>query len=229
VTQSFNQDVLPNIAAQFGSAGRTGGGIHQQVVGNAGGELADSLSGLAANIYSPAYESERNRQLQAAQGAESADFSRTGLASGLYGQGLDRQLAGGQTLASLGLQGAGGVGDLYGNIAGQQFKAGTLAPSLSELQYGDANQLLRTGGIIEDQSQRLLDDDVNRFNFGQTQPLQNLQNYANFVNGINGGFGTTTASGGGGSRAAGVLGGALSGGSIGGPPGAVLGGLLSLL
>lgn len=102
VTQQFNETVMPGIAAQFGSAGRTGGGIHSQTVGNAAGQLGDSLSQLASDIYAPAYESERNRQIDAAGTLGQLGMGTAGLGADLYGGEQQRRL------------GAAGLGgDLY--------------------------------------------------------------------------------------------------------------------
>lgn len=65
VTEQFEQSVLPGISATFGAGGRTGGGIHQQALTQAGGELAQAVGDIEANIRGGAYESERQRQLQA--------------------------------------------------------------------------------------------------------------------------------------------------------------------
>ena len=119
---------------------------------------------------------------------------------------------------------------LYGDIGDQQFRAGSLAPSYQAMQYGDIDRMLQSGGMIEDQAQRLIDADVNRWNFGQSAPWQNLGNYANLIYGLPGGYGTTTQTQPGGSRLAGAAGGAMSGAAL-GPwgalGGAVLGGLLA--
>lgn len=288
LTNNFNESIMPSIAAQFGASGRTGSGLHQLSAGRAAGELTDSLAQLGADVYAPAYESERNRQLQAAgqlgnlglgtnqlnSGAQiakarlgqeggalglnaatniygmdlgqqlgaaqlggdlfsslnNADYSRAALGSQLYGQGLDRMLGAGSALGSLGMQGMQNLAGLYGDIGDQQFRAGSLAPSYQAMQYGDIDRMLQSGGMIEDQAQRLIDADVNRWNFGQSAPWQNLGNYANLIYGLPGGYGTTTQTQPGGSRLAGAAGGAMSGAAL-GPwgalGGAVLGGLLA--
>lgn len=77
VTEDFENTVLPAIAAQFGAAGRTGSGAQALTYSGAAGELANQLSGLAADIYAPAYEAERDRQLTAA-----TDLGELGLGGG---------------------------------------------------------------------------------------------------------------------------------------------------
>jgi len=412
--EAFNEQTMPGIAAQFGSAGRTGSGIHQQVAGNAARQFGRDLQGMAADIYSPAYEAERNRQQQAAatlggydlqgqglglqqgqsnqsaalqaalanqgaglqagaanqnaalqaalanqgaglqagasnqsaalqaamanqgaglqagalnqsaalqaamanQGAglqagaanqsaglqaqglglqqgmanqsaamqglgmagdlyggeqqrrlgaaglggdlfnsyNQADLGRLGLGANLYlgdrglgqdaasqlgqlglGQGqlglggYNTALQAGQGMGNLGLGGLGAMGDLYGNIAQNQFRAGSLMPSFNDMQYGDIQRLMGVGGMMEDQTQRLMGANQDRWNFGQQAPWQNMNNYANTIYGLPGGYGTQAQTQPGGSRLQGAFGGAMSGAAL-GPwgmlGGAVLGGLL---
>ena len=217
--ERFNEQIMPGIASQFGAAGRTGGGIHQEIAGNAARQFGRDLQGMAADIYAPAYESERNRMIQAATGGGQYDLGSRGLG-----------VQAGQGLGMLGMQGLGQMGDLYGNIAQNQFRAGSLVPSYTDMQYGDIQRLMGVGGMIEDQAQRQMGAAQDRWNFGQGAPWQNLQNYANIVYGLPGGYGTQTTKGPSGSRAQGALGGAMAGGSMFGPwgalGGAVLGGVL---
>lgn len=326
VTEQFNEEVMPGIAAQFGAAGRTGSGAQALTTGRAAGELTDSLSQLASDIYAPAYESERNRQTQAAgqlgqlglgAGAQSLQaqglgstaeqaqqragleaaglglqgglagldaatnlygldlgqqlgaaqlggdlFSRqnqaelgrlgqasdlylgerglgqsaaqsggqlglggAGLAADLYNSGQGRQLQAGGALADLGLGGLGAMQDLYSNIGQEQFRAGSLVPQFTGLQYGDIDRLANVGASVEDQSQRLIDDAMNRWNFQQQQPWQQLGNYSNIINQLPSGLGSTTKEGASGSRLSGILGGASAGSSL-GPWGALGGAVL---
>lgn len=254
VTESFQEDVLPGIAAQFGAAGRTGSGAQALTTGRAAGDVAQELSGLAADIYAPAYEAERGRQLQAAgqlgqlglgadqlglgqaraaadlygQGLQS-DIARRQLAGDIYTGGLGRQLQAGQALGQLGMGGLEALGGLYSDIGQQQFRAGSLTPTLQQMQYADIDRLMGVGGTIEDQAQRLIDADRARWEYGQQLPQNMLQNYANIIYGLPGSYGQTASTTPGGSRLTGAAGGALSGAAL-GPwgalGGAVLGGLL---
>ncbi len=245
--EAFNEQVMPGIAAQFGGAGRTGSGIHQQMGENAARQFGRDLQGMAADIYAPAYESERDRMLTGAAGGtgafsalNQADLGRLGLGSNLYlgerglgqqganmlgnlglGQGqlglggINALTGAGQGMAGLGQTGLGALGDLYGQIGQNQFRAGALAPTFRDMQYGDMDRLLGVGGAMEDQSQRLIEDAFNRFNFGQNQPYQNLQDYANIIYGLPGGYGTSTQDVPTGSRGMGALGGGLLSGGLG--------------
>lgn len=66
ITERFNEAVIPGITATFGAGGRTGGGLHAQALSGAAGELGDVLGNVESQIRGQAYESERQRQLQAA-------------------------------------------------------------------------------------------------------------------------------------------------------------------
>ena len=63
VSQRFNENVIPGLNASFGSAGRTGGGLHAQSLADASGQYGEALGGLATDIYGGAYENDQNRQL----------------------------------------------------------------------------------------------------------------------------------------------------------------------
>ncbi len=65
LTQNFENTVLPGIASQFGTAGGAGGSTHQLALGEASGELTDSLASLGADIYGSNYAQERDRQVNA--------------------------------------------------------------------------------------------------------------------------------------------------------------------
>lgn len=95
VTQAYQRSVLPSLEARFGGAGRVDSPGYMAAHGRAQGELGRSLSDLAASIYAPAYESERGRQISAAQLAPAfaaedwrdvGQLRATGLAEREYGQ-----------------------------------------------------------------------------------------------------------------------------------------------
>ena len=143
VTERFSEDILPGINASFGAAGRTGSGAQALMQGRAAGDVAEQLRGLAGDIYAPAYESERERQIttasqlgQLGQQADianlQADLQRRDLASDLFTGGLDRKLAAGGQLGQLGLGGlssqlsAGGqLGDIGLGGLSSQLSAGS--------------------------------------------------------------------------------------------------------
>lgn len=72
LVQQFSKAVLPGITSQFALGGRYGSNAHQEAINMATGNLGRTLSDTAVGIYGPAYESERNRMLQAAGGLSDA-------------------------------------------------------------------------------------------------------------------------------------------------------------
>lgn len=100
IGERFQEITQPGIAAQFGAAGRTGGGLQGQALGAAQGELARELGGVATDIYGQNYQLERQRQLQAAD-----QLGQLGLGAGQLGlgaAGLGADIYGGQQQRALG-------------------------------------------------------------------------------------------------------------------------------
>jgi hypothetical protein len=62
VREQFQTAVLPELETRFARAGRTGDPAYQGALSRAGGQLGETLSGLASRIYAPGYEAERQRQ-----------------------------------------------------------------------------------------------------------------------------------------------------------------------
>lgn len=191
ITDSFNQEIMPGLNATFGGGGRADSGLHQLYAGEAAGEAQDALGNLAASIYAPAYESERDRMMGAA-----------------------------------------------GDLSQQALGAAGLMPTYDQMQRTNIQDVLNVGGALEDQSQRLIDADMARWNFGQQSPWQALGQYGNIVQGMPSGYGTTTTDPGSGSRIAGGVGGAMMGyglssipafAGVGAWPLAIGGGLLGMM
>ena len=117
---------------------------------------------MAAGIYGGNYQAERDRQLNASTGLGSLG---TGLASA-YGQ--------------LGMQ----------NYT-QQMGGANLGMMLGQQDWQNIDRLLDVGGMVEGQSQKVLDDYMNRFNYYQQRPENQLNQYTAWLNGIPGAqFGT---------------------------------------
>lgn len=144
-------------------------------------------------------------------------------AGGRFGSGLAQEAA------------ANGIGraftGLLNNERGRQIQAATLAPQLAQQDFANIGALADVGQTKESQNQQLLQEQINRFNFGQLEPFQRLQQLASLINPVAGTGGVTTvqpARAGLGQR---LLGGGLAGASIGnsvapGGLGAIGGGLL---
>lgn len=155
LTNTFQNDTLPAIAAGLGVSGNAGSTTSDLLGAEAGGKLADAQSSLAANIYGGNYQSERDRMSNAQSG-----LTNTG--AGLYGTGVNERL----------------------NLAGQ-------APGLREAQYGDAAKLGDVGTAYEGQQGKQLEDQINRYNYGQGADMAALQDYMAM---ISGNYGSTSTS-----------------------------------
>lgn len=196
--QTFNHaldSAVQGVQSRFASAGRNIG---------AGTPVAgDIASSLAAQIYAPAYENERNRQQSYAQ--QQLGIGAQGFESG-QDRGLQSRLAG-QQIGAQGFESAQGR-NLQANLAGQQIGAqgyensqnrllsditnqrglqqnllGYASP-LAAQDYLDLAQQQQAGGQLDAYSQAQLSDKVNQFNQQQQQPYQNLQTYLNNLNGL---------------------------------------------
>ncbi len=125
VREQFQDTVTPGINATFGSAGRTGSGIHQEALSDAAGELGDTLGGVASDIYGNAYGQERSNQLSAA------------------GQLGDLGIAGGQ----LGLSAAGLGSENFQNQEQRRLQGAGLGSDIASAQ--NADQLGRSGQALD--------------------------------------------------------------------------------
>jgi len=225
VTRKFNESVLPGINATFSAAGRTGSGIQQQMLNSATGELTDSLSQMAGNLYGQNYNNERTRQVQAAGQLGQTAANLTNTAGSLYGQknalaanlfntAANRRLQAGGTLGQLGTRGTEQMGDLFDSVNRARLEAGRQVPLLQSLYDSNINKLATVGDTVQGQAQDIIGDALARWDYTQNAPMRRLQDYANAINGVPS-FGTMTQTGAGGSRGAGALGGAMAGASIG--------------
>lgn len=163
VVNQFNQSVLPGMNATFGGAGRTGSYAHTNALNQAGSELSQNLGGMAANIFGQDYANERSRQLGAAD-----SLSRLGL----------------------------GISDAYAGLGAQDFAqrmgAANLGMGVGAQDWESINNLMRVGGMVEDQSRNVLGDLQGRFDYYQQRPETQFNNYTAWLSGIPGSqFGTT--------------------------------------
>lgn len=94
-----------------------------------------------------------------------------------------------QTQAQQGLTSTGA--GLYGKGVDERLGAAGLAPGLREAQYGDAAKLRDAGSAYEGQSDKVLEDQINRFNFNENADTASLQDYLAM---ISGNFGSTSTS-----------------------------------
>ena len=62
--EAIGEQVMPGIASTFGGAGRTGGGIQQQMYENVARDFGREAEGIAADLYGGAYETGMQRDLE---------------------------------------------------------------------------------------------------------------------------------------------------------------------
>jgi hypothetical protein len=86
VVARSSRDVMSGLNSTFGAGGRTGGGLHQQALGTA-------LGDVATNVYAPAYEQERNRMMQASSMMPQAAQMQIGAGQIQQQDALSQQLA----------------------------------------------------------------------------------------------------------------------------------------
>jgi hypothetical protein len=247
VTETFNREVLPALSAQFSLAGRTGSGAQADVQSRAAGQVSDTLGDLANQIYGGNFQRERDRQLAAAgqlgslsQAQQGLGLQAAGQGANLFNQALGRDIQR-RGLESQNILGARGQ-DLQAQIASQRNELqASLANQQNQLaqqqqafgatlplardDFFNIGQLGNVGAQVEGLGQRALDDQIRRFNFGQTERDDALQRYLSAITGNFGSTSTQQTNPGSGARFSSALGGAATGFGIGGPIGGLIGGL----
>ena len=115
----------------------------------------------------------------------------------------------------------------YESERGRQMQALGYVPQMSQMEYADIDRLANVGAQEEQRAQSLIDADRERFDAERDAPGQRLGQYANIVYGTNpGGTQVQTAPKPYRNRGAGIIGGAAAGFQVGGPWGALAGGVL---
>lgn len=234
--QAFGK-AMGSVESQFARGGRN--------ISSALPVASDIASSLATQIYAPAYESERNRQANYASqqlgiGANSWDASQARqLQAGMANQsaGLQAGLAG-QQIGAQGYEGAQNrqLQDLVSQRGFQQGLLGYASP-LAAQDYADLAALRDAGSAYDTQSQAVLNDQINRYNYEQNAPGMTLDAYIQRLQGMPGSTSTTQLPTQYRNTGTGLLGGALAGAQlgsvipgigtgIGALGGAILGGLL---
>ncbi len=155
----FNQgaeQVSNAVNSNFAQAGRFGANAAHS------GALGREIGNLYTNIYAPAYESERNRGLQAAQ-----------TQGALYDSGANRTM-----------QGIDLAGGLWSQGNQDAARATALQPSLYSYGMMPGQTMMDVGGIYEGLAGQYLQDDVNRYNAPYQNAWDHLGNYASLVSGL---------------------------------------------
>jgi len=221
---SIANQSLNAIQDQFGGMGRTGTSPGAQAAAQT------AFTQAYAPIASQLSESERNRQLGIQQDAlaraQGANQFQTQSMMGMQGDQFRRQQAADMMNAQA-LQAANQYGQQQQLMAAGQLPAMQGAADARALQ--GAQGLAGVGGAFEDLQGRMLQEDLQRFQYEQMSPYNRLAQYAGIVSPIASGFPITQ-------QAAeqprynaltGALGGGLSAASVfGGNPYAAAGGAL---
>ncbi len=179
------QKTMSSTASEFARAGRN--------IGASAPVRSDILSNLAAQIYAPAYESERNRELQYGQqqlgigatGFENAQSRNQNAAlqgqqigAGSFDAAQGRNLSANLNAQNIGAQGfESAQGRQLSDIQSQrQNQLGMLgfATPLAAQDYLDLQQQRDAGSVYDQYGQAQLSDQVNQFNQQQNAPGANL-------------------------------------------------------
>jgi len=169
------------------------------LLGQAQGEIGKTLSGDYLNQGNPAFQGMLERSISPIR----QEYQQTVV------PGLNGSFAGAGRYGSNAFQTARGqaadsymrnVGDVasglayanYGDERGRMQTAAGLAPSLAQADYADAGMLGQVGAAREGQAQAQLQDQVNRFNFQQSEPTNRLAQYMGLIGGGYGGQSTSS-------------------------------------
>src|SRR6478609_8624722 len=187
----FGGDTNPYLDSMFNQAAQRSRSTLESEFAGSGRNIeaaaparADMLTDLAAKVYAPAYESERNRQLSYGQ-------QQLGIGANSFEAGQDRSLQSGLAAQQIGAQGYENaqnrqLSDLTSQRGFQSSLAG-MAPTLANQDYLDIAQQRDAGNAYDQHSQAQLTDQVNQFNQQQQRPYQNLQQLIASLSGLAGG------------------------------------------
>ncbi len=204
IREGITSDVLGSVQSQFGGMGRTGTSPQAQQA------VARGVTQAYAPIASQLASQERGREMQALESQ------------------FGRQFSGSQ--ADIARQQA-GMESAFGRQLGAAGQLPGLQQGIDMRRQQAIGQLGGVGSAYENLAQRQLQDQIQRFQFGQQAPMNALQQYAGLISPIAGGYPTAinTAPGQQPSALGGAFGGAVAGSAIPGgfgiPIGAALGGL----
>lgn len=169
------------------------------LIGQAQGEMGKTLGGDYLSGGNPAYQAMVERSIsplrQEYQNTVSPGIDGAFAGAGRYGSN-SFQSARGQAADSY-MRNVGDIasGLAYGNYndeRGRMQTAAGLAPSLAQADYADIGMLGQVGAAREAQAQSQLQDQVNRFNFQQSEPTNRLAQYMGLIGGGYGGQSTNT-------------------------------------
>ena len=191
MSRGYLNSAIPGMNATFSLGGRTGGQAHHQALNDLNYELAGGLRKMGTDIYGQDYANERNRQLQAAQTLGGFDINEQQMA--LQAQQGNQQADIQKFISDL---------EAQRFNASQKQQAAQLAPELAKADYYDMDRLANVGQQIEDQGQKVLNDQIARFNHYQNLPDAMLDQYLARLGAMNPGSTSTTSESGSGMNTA---------------------------
>lgn len=175
-------------AGQLGNFDLAGGGLSLDAARLG---LTDDLArrGLNTDLFT----SDADRSLAASSTALSDDLARSGLSFDsmfdqqsneldFFSDAAGRSLAAGSDLFGGLNSGVGNLISLYGTDTAARQGAAGLTEMASGLDYQNIEAMLASGQITDEQAQRMIDAEVDRFNYYQNLPEMRLLQYANIVN-----------------------------------------------
>lgn len=145
------------------------------------------LPGIASQFGMSGNAGSTMHELALGKASEGLTDSLGSMAANIYG-GNYQQERDRQTGAQQGL---------FSQTGQQQMGALGLAPGIREAQFGDAGKLQEAGKAYEGFGEKVLEDDINRFNYGQNSDMAALQDYLAMISGNFGSTSTSRTSGGG--------------------------------
>lgn len=163
IIERSNRQIGDQTNQLFSGAGRYGSGVHQ-------GTLASAIGSNTSNILNQNYQSERDRQLQAAGAISNEQQGRLGtqMQANLGAAGLENQ----------------GFTNMLGMI--QQL------PTIQGNKVFDANQQMQVGGLIDQAAQAQLDALINQWQRGDMEDWSRLGGLISGATGAAGNYGTQT-------------------------------------
>jgi len=148
---------------------------------------ADTLSGKYLDAGNPYFQGMIQNVSNAITPMVDSKFEM----SGRYGGGAHKKALT-DSLANAGSQLA---YQNYGDERNNMARAAAFAPEIGNLDYQNIGALSEVGANRENLAQARINEDIERFNYGQMEPLTRLGLYNNFIQGNYGGTGTGTTTG----------------------------------
>ncbi len=163
-------DIATQTNNMFAAGGRYGSAANQ-------GVLSDSIASNANNLRNANYQSERDRQLSAANALESSQQGRLGL-QGSFLSGAGNSAQGASNIENQ------GISNMLNMIS--------QLPTIQNNKMFDANQQMQIGGKIDDRTQQGLNDLINQWSQSDNEDWARLGGLLSAAQGSAGGYGTQT-------------------------------------